>query len=117
MYTEGDPQLLPEALRQAVRAALSGQVLHCCDDVADHISRGRRRRDAGVRASLAAVASGFTFSTAQLTAILNCLSYSPRNQVQSLSLPTVQQRARPRPGAREDAGPVQMPTAVSCHGG
>lgn len=83
MYAEGQAQMLPEALRQSVRAALSGQVLHCCDDVADHVSRARRRRDAGVRASLAAVASGFTFSTAQLASILACLAYSHRNQVRS----------------------------------
>lgn len=86
MYAEGEPQMLPEALRQAVRAALSGQVLSCCDDVGDRISCARRRRDAGVRASLAAAAAGFTFSTAQASRVLTCLSYSQQNQVPTCSL-------------------------------
>nr|CAG9553000.1 UM005_0337.1 [Ulva compressa] len=84
MYAEGEPQMLPEALRQEVRGALAGQVLHCCDAAGDHISRARRRRDHDVRASLAAVASGFTFTTAQASCILACLSYSSRNQVDAL---------------------------------
>lgn len=81
MYSEGEAALLPEAVRQAVRAAASGQVVQSCDDVGAAISRARRRRDAAVRASLAAIAAGFTLSTAQLTSILKCLSYSPHSQV------------------------------------
>jgi hypothetical protein len=79
IYTE-TPQMLPEPLRQQVRAELSSAVRSGLDHVGACMSAAWRRRDKGVRATLAAVAAACTLRASHVRSILAALSYSRSNQ-------------------------------------